>query len=127
MMGAEGLKRATQVALLNANYIAKKLAPHYPTLYSGRNGYVAHECILDLRPLKEASGVSAEDVAKRLIDYGFHVAVTHWDQATERQVRELASSGFPSFKAFMAYRGALLLEDRALLDLSLLSGRPATP
>ncbi len=72
LMGAAGLKRATQVALLNANYVAKKLAPHYPTLYTGRNGLVAHECILDLRPLKDASGVSAEDVAKRLMDYGFH-------------------------------------------------------
>ena len=72
MMGREGLKRATQLALLNANYIAKKLAPHFPTLYAGRNGYVAHECILDLRPIKDASGISAEDVAKRLMDYGFH-------------------------------------------------------
>jgi glycine dehydrogenase len=72
MMGAAGLKRATQVALLSANYIARRLAPHYPTLYAGRNGFVAHECILDLRPLKEASGIGAEDVAKRLMDYGFH-------------------------------------------------------
>jgi glycine dehydrogenase len=72
MMGAAGLRKATQVALLNANYVAKRLAPHYPTLYAGRNGYVAHECILDLRPLKETSGISAEDVAKRLMDYGFH-------------------------------------------------------
>ncbi len=72
MMGRDGLKRATQVAVLNANYIAKKLEPHFPTLYAGRNGYVAHECILDLRPLKDASGISAEDVAKRLMDYGFH-------------------------------------------------------
>ena len=72
MMGAQGLRRATQVALLNANYIARRLAPYYPTLYTGRNGYVAHECILDLRPLKDASGIGAEDVAKRLIDYGFH-------------------------------------------------------
>ena len=72
MMGGAGLRRATQVALLSANYVAKKLAPHYPTLYTGRNGHVAHECILDLRPLKDESGVSAEDVAKRLIDYGFH-------------------------------------------------------
>jgi glycine dehydrogenase len=63
---------ATQVAMLNANYIAKRLAPHYDTLYTGRNGLVAHECILDLRPLKDATGVSAEDVAKRLIDFGFH-------------------------------------------------------
>jgi glycine dehydrogenase len=72
MMGAAGLRKATQVALLNANYIAKRLAPHFPTLYAGRNGFVAHECILDLRALKDASGISAEDVAKRLADYGFH-------------------------------------------------------
>ena len=72
MMGGSGLARATQVALLNANYLARALAPHYPVLYSGRNGLVAHECILDLRPLKERSGISAEDVAKRLMDYGFH-------------------------------------------------------
>ncbi len=72
LMGAAGLARATQVALLNANYIARRLAPHYPTLYTGRNGLVAHECILDLRPIKDACGISAEDVAKRLMDYGFH-------------------------------------------------------
>ena len=72
MMGAGGLRKATQVALLNANYISKKLAPHYRTLYTGRNGLVAHECILDIRPLEKATGVSAEDVAKRLIDFGFH-------------------------------------------------------
>ncbi|GAB3743433.1 aminomethyl-transferring glycine dehydrogenase [Lysobacter olei] len=72
MMGREGLRKATQVALLNANYIAKRLAPHYETLYTGRNGLVAHECILDLRPLKDATGIGAEDVAKRLIDFGFH-------------------------------------------------------
>jgi glycine dehydrogenase len=72
MMGAHGLRRATQVALLNANYVATRLAPHYKTLYTGRNGLVAHECILDLRPLKDATGIGAEDVAKRLIDFGFH-------------------------------------------------------
>ena len=72
MMGASGLRKATQVALLNANYISRKLAPHYRTLYTGRNGLVAHECILDIRPLEKATGVSAEDVAKRLIDFGFH-------------------------------------------------------
>ena len=72
MMGAHGLRRATQVAILNANYVARRLAPHFPVLYTGRNGMVAHECIIDLRPLKEAAGVSVEDVAKRLIDYGFH-------------------------------------------------------
>jgi len=72
MMGAEGLKQATEVAILSANYISVRLKDHYPTLYASPNGHVAHECILDLRPLKEASGVTAEDVAKRLIDYGFH-------------------------------------------------------
>ena len=72
LMGQQGLRKATQVALLNANYISRRLAPHYPTLYTGRNGLVAHECILDLRALKEASGIDAEDVAKRLIDFGFH-------------------------------------------------------
>ena len=72
MMGATGLRHATQTAMLNANYISARLKDAYPTLYAGPGGYVAHECILDLRPLKEACGVTAEDVAKRLIDYGFH-------------------------------------------------------
>ncbi|KPF69279.1 glycine dehydrogenase [beta proteobacterium AAP99] len=72
MMGASGLQRATQNAILSANYVAKKLAPHYPILYSGHEGLVAHECIIDIRPLKEKCGISNEDIAKRLIDYGFH-------------------------------------------------------
>ncbi|MDH3925210.1 MAG: aminomethyl-transferring glycine dehydrogenase [Xanthomonadales bacterium] len=72
MMGRDGMKKATQVAILNANYIASRLNDAYPVLYKGRNGRVAHECIIDIRPFKEACGVSEEDVAKRLIDYGFH-------------------------------------------------------
>ncbi|QES51189.1 glycine dehydrogenase (aminomethyl-transferring) [Streptomyces venezuelae] len=72
LMGGEGLKRATQVAVLGANYIAKRLEPHYPVLYTGPAGLVAHECIVDLRPLAKATGVSVDDIAKRLIDYGFH-------------------------------------------------------
>lgn len=72
MMGAEGLKMASQVAILNANYIAKRLSPSYPVLYSGHDGLVAHECILDIRPLKEECGITEMDIAKRLIDYGFH-------------------------------------------------------
>ncbi|RKN21375.1 glycine dehydrogenase (aminomethyl-transferring) [Micromonospora musae] len=72
MMGAEGLSRATGVAVLAANYVAARLRNHYPVLYSGNKGLVAHECILDLRPLTKATGVSVDDVAKRLIDYGFH-------------------------------------------------------
>ncbi len=72
MMGPGGLRRATEVAILTANYVATRLAPHYPVLYTGRGGLVAHECILDLRPLTRETGVTVEDVAKRLIDYGFH-------------------------------------------------------
>jgi glycine dehydrogenase len=95
MMGGEGLKRASQLAILNANYIARRLEEHYPVLYSGSNGLVAHECILDLRPLKETSGISVDDVAKRLIDFGFHaptmsfpVAGTLMIEPTESESRE---------------------------------------
>ncbi|KQX14487.1 glycine dehydrogenase [Streptomyces sp. Root431] len=72
LMGGEGLKRATQVAVLAANYIAKRLEPHFPVLYTGPAGLVAHECIVDLRPLSKETGVTVDDIAKRLIDYGFH-------------------------------------------------------
>ena len=72
MMRDSGLRRATLVAILNANYIAKRLAGHYPVLYTGKNGMVAHECIIDMRPIKATSGITVDDVAKRLIDYGFH-------------------------------------------------------
>jgi len=72
MMGARGLREATELAILNANYIAKRLESAYPILYRGKNGNVAHECIIDIRPLKSASGISEEDIAKRLMDYGFH-------------------------------------------------------
>ncbi len=72
MMGAEGLTQATRVAILNANYVAHRLAPHYPVLYKGRQGRVAHECILDARPFKKSAGIEVEDIAKRLMDYGFH-------------------------------------------------------
>jgi glycine dehydrogenase len=72
MMGGDGLTHATRIAILNANYMAKLLEDHYPVLYKGTNGTVAHECILDLRQLKGPSGIEVEDVAKRLMDYGFH-------------------------------------------------------
>lgn len=72
MMGREGLNDATRVAILNANYVAKRLAPYYPILYTGAEGFIAHEGIIDLRPIKKASGITVEDIAKRLIDYGFH-------------------------------------------------------
>ncbi|MDH3596729.1 MAG: aminomethyl-transferring glycine dehydrogenase, partial [Rhodospirillales bacterium] len=72
MMSGPGLTRATQLAILNANYIAHRLNPHFPVLYTGKNGMVAHECIVDLRPVKESCGITVDDVAKRLVDYGFH-------------------------------------------------------
>ena len=78
MMGGDGLTRATQVAILNANYIATRLQGHYDILYTGRNGRIAHECIVDLRPFKEEAGISEEDVAKRMVDYGFHAPTMSW-------------------------------------------------
>ena len=72
MLGGEGVKKATQVAILNANYVAGTLKDHYPVLYVGKNGRVAHECILDIRPIKAATGIAETDIAKRLMDYGFH-------------------------------------------------------
>ncbi len=81
MMGRDGLKLATQTAILNANYIAKKLSKHYPALYSGKHGYVAHECIIDVRPFKETAGVTVDDIAKRLMDYGFHAPTMSWPVA----------------------------------------------
>ena len=81
MMGADGLTSATQTAILNANYIAARLQPYFPVLYRGATGLVAHECILDLRPLKEDTGVEVEDVAKRLMDYGFHAPTMSWPVA----------------------------------------------
>jgi glycine dehydrogenase len=78
MMGPNGLKSATEVAILNANYVAKRLADFYPILYTGNKDLVAHECIIDLRPLSDASGITVEDVAKRLMDYGFHSPTMSW-------------------------------------------------
>ncbi len=78
MMGTEGLKSATETAILNANYIAKQLAPHYPILYTGKNNLVAHECIIDLRDFKKTAGIDVTDVAKRLMDYGFHAPTMSW-------------------------------------------------
>ena len=78
MMGTQGLKRATQVAILSANYVAQRLKDHYPILYKGSLGRVAHECIIDLRPLKEETGITVDDVAKRLMDFGFHAPTMSW-------------------------------------------------
>jgi glycine dehydrogenase len=81
MMGGEGLTEATKVAILNANYIAKRLESYYPVLYKGKAGLVAHECILDLRAVKKSAGIEVEDIAKRLMDYGFHAPTVSWPVA----------------------------------------------
>ena len=81
MMGSEGLKLATQIAILNANYLANRLKDHYPILYKGTNGNVAHECIIDIRSIKSETGVTEEDIAKRLIDFGFHAPTMSWPVA----------------------------------------------
>ncbi|MFH1599854.1 MAG: aminomethyl-transferring glycine dehydrogenase [Pseudomonadota bacterium] len=101
LMGAQGLRKATQVALLNANYIARRLAPHYKTLYTGRNGLVAHECILDLRPLKDSTGISAEDVAKRLIDFGFHAPTLSFPVAGTLMVEPTESESLHELDRFI--------------------------
>ncbi len=102
MMGAAGLKTATQVAILSANYVANRLAPHYPVLYTGPAGLVAHECILDLRPITEATGVTAEDVAKRLVDYGFHAPTLSFPVAGTLMVEPTESESRAELDRFCA-------------------------
>ncbi len=101
MMGAEGLKHATETAILSANYISKRLADHYPTLYASGNGHVAHECILDLRMLKETSGIMAEDVAKRLMDYGFHAPTLSFPVANTLMVEPTESETLEELDRFI--------------------------
>ena len=100
LMGDEGLKRASEVAILNANYIAARLQDHYPLLYRGANGRVAHECILDLRPIKDATGVTIEDVAKRLIDYGFHAPTMSFPVAGAFMIEPTESEGLVELDRF---------------------------
>ncbi len=101
LMGAAGLRQATEVAILSANYIARRLASHYPVLYSGRNGRVAHECILDMHDIKEASGISAEDIAKRLMDYGFHAPTMSFPVAGTLMVEPTESEGLAELDRFV--------------------------
>ncbi|GAA0720434.1 aminomethyl-transferring glycine dehydrogenase [Dokdonella soli] len=116
LMGQQGLRKATQVALLNANYIAKRLAPHYETLYTGRNGLVAHECILDLRPLKDATGIGAEDVAKRLIDFGFHAPTLSFPVAGTLMVEPTESESQHELDRFIDAMIQIRDEIRAIED-----------
>ena len=100
MMGASGLKRATEVAILSANYLAKRLGAHYPVLYTGRDGLVAHECIIDLRPLKDACGVTVDDVAKRLMDYGFHAPTMSFPVAGTLMIEPTESESLAELDRF---------------------------
>src|SRR5437899_2705955 len=93
MMGGEGLKEATIVAILNANYISKRLAPHFPIVYSGPGGFIAHECIIDLRWLKERTGLAVEDIAKRLVDYGFHAPTMSFPVVDTLMIEPTESEG----------------------------------
>jgi glycine dehydrogenase len=102
MMGAGGLRRATQAAILAANYVARRLSPHYPVLYTGREGLVAHECIIDLRPITRHSGVTVDDVAKRLIDYGFHAPTMSFPVAGTLMVEPTESENLAELDRFCA-------------------------
>ncbi|MBS0391670.1 MAG: aminomethyl-transferring glycine dehydrogenase [Proteobacteria bacterium] len=114
MMGAEGLTAATEAAILSANYISVRLKDHYPTLYASANGHVAHECILDLRQLKETSGVMAEDVAKRLIDYGFHAPTLSFPVANTLMVEPTESETLAEIDRFISAMIAIREEIRQI-------------
>ena len=100
MMGGEGLTHATKVAILNANYVAKRLAPHYPVLYQGKNGTVAHECIVDPRGLKQSAGVEVEDIAKRLMDFGFHAPTVSFPVAGTLMIEPTESESMAELDRF---------------------------
>jgi glycine dehydrogenase len=100
MMGGAGLTRATEIAILNANYIAHRLSDHFPILYTGEGGWVAHECILDLRPLKERAGIEVEDLAKRLMDYGFHAPTISFPVAGTLMIEPTESESLPELDRF---------------------------
>src|SRR5436305_1927544 len=114
LMGPDGLTRATQVAILTANYVATRLREHYPVLYSGRDGLVAHECILDLRPLTKVSGVTVEDVAKRLVDYGFHAPTVSFPVAGTLMVEPTESEDLAELDRFCDAMIAIRDEIRAV-------------
>jgi glycine dehydrogenase len=120
LMGPDGLTRASEVAILAANYLARRLEPHYPVLYAGRGGLVAHECILDLRPLTKATGITAEDVAKRLIDYGFHAPTMSFPVAGTLMVEPTESEDLAELDRFcdamLAIRAEIDEVERGELD-----------
>ncbi len=114
MMGGAGLRTASQVALLAANLIAERLEPHFPVLYRGSGGRVAHECILDLRPLKRSCGLEVDDLAKRLMDYGFHAPTVSWPVAGTVMVEPTESESLEEIDRFCAAMAAIRQEARAI-------------
>ncbi len=114
MMGGEGLREATAVAILSANYIANKLAPHFPVLYTGHGGFVAHECIIDVRPIKEVCGISNMDVAKRLMDYGFHAPTVSFPVAGTLMIEPTESEPLVEIDRFIDAMIAIREEIRAV-------------
>jgi glycine dehydrogenase len=101
MMGRDGLRLATETAILNANYIARRLAPHYATLYTGKNNLVAHECIVDVRPFKASADVTVDDIAKRLMDYGFHAPTMSWPVAGTLMIEPTESESLEELDRFI--------------------------
>ena len=132
LMGAEGLTKATQVAILNANYMAKRLEKHFPILYTGRNGFVAHEFIVDVRPFKERAGVEAVDVAKRLMDYGFHAPTVSFPVPGTLMIEPTESESKAELdrfcEAMIAIRGEIqdIVEGRMPGDNNVLKNAPHT-
>jgi glycine dehydrogenase len=116
LMGRQGLKRASEVAILNANYIASKLAPHYPILYTGENGMVAHECIVDLRALKDKTGITVDDVAKRLMDFGFHAPTMSFPVPGTLMIEPTESEAKDELDRFCEAMIAIREEIRAVED-----------
>lgn len=116
MMGRSGLKQATQVAILNANYIAFKLKDHYPILYTGQNGMIAHECILDVRPFKELANITVDDIAKRLMDYGFHAPTMSWPVAGTLMVEPTESENLEELDRFIDAMISIREEIQAIAD-----------
>jgi glycine dehydrogenase len=132
LMGGDGLTKATQVAILNANYMAKRLEKHFPIVYTGKNGFVAHEFILDLRHFKESAGVEAMDVAKRLMDYGFHAPTVSWPVPGTLMIEPTESESKAELdrfcEAMIAIRGEIqeIVEGRVPRDNNVLKNAPHT-
>jgi glycine dehydrogenase len=116
MLGGNGLKVASEVAILNANYIAERLKDHYPILFTGKNDRVAHECIIDVRPLKDSAGVTVDDIAKRLIDYGFHAPTMSWPVAGTLMVEPTESEPLSEINRFIDAMIAIREEAKAIED-----------